>query len=147
MNSQPNPKRECKLWFGKQRGLFTPYLGGTAKRGGDGSNPLPGGIAKRVGGLPIGSCSMCPVSRRSGCAFQPDARSLCMSKVSFTTIRVVKGLADTGGDLRSDRVRGRETGTIRSYPPVRFVDGCISGQTQGSAPTTIFAINFPDAMM
>ena len=32
-----------------------------------------------------------------------------MSKVLFSTIRVVKGLAGTGGDLRSDRVLGRET--------------------------------------
>ena len=32
-----------------------------------------------------------------------------MSRVLFSTIRVVKGLAGTGGDLRSDRVLGRET--------------------------------------
>ena len=51
----------------------------------------------------------CSSSRRSGCAFQPDARSPFMSKVLFSTIRVVKGLAGTGGDLRSDRVLGRET--------------------------------------
>ena len=81
-------------------------------------------------------------SRRSGCAFQPDARSLCMSKVSFTTIRVVKGLVGTGGDLRSNRVLGRETGTIRMR-----AQAARSGQTQGSAPTTIFAINFPDVLM
>ena len=65
-----------------------------------------------------------------------------MSKVSFTTIRVVKGLAGTGGDLRSNRVLGRETGTIRMR-----AQAAQSGQTQGAAPTTIFAINFPDVAM
>ena len=94
---------------------------------------LGGGIAKRGGGLPIGSCSMCPVSRRSGCAFQPDARSLFMSRVLFSTIRVVKGLAGTGGDLRSNRVHGEDVGTIRA--------------DQGLPLRPSFAINFSDAMM
>ena len=72
-------------------------------------------------------------SRRSGCAFQPDARSLFMSRVLFSTIRVVKGLAGTGGDLRSNRVHGEDVGTIRA--------------DQGLPLRPSFAINFSDAMM
>ena len=36
-----------------------------------------------------------------------------MTRVLFTTIRVVYGLEGADGDLRSNRVLGRESGTIR----------------------------------